>query len=253
MPDRRPASTYQEVPESRSRGPGVTFRARRFLLPVPMSRRLALATLFATLVLISAAAIPAVAALPIVQASSPAAPAVPGALASLPDSAVSGAVPWRAAGGYQLSDGEIYKAALVAEAQRQAEAQALIDYAAALRAQEKAAEAAAPVSRDTSVYGINGSYVIANATITFYSCTGEGFCGNMANGQPVHEGAAACSDNLPLGTALRVLSDPSGRVLVCMDRGLLSPTWIDVFFYSAADGWAWQSVTGTVSDIEILR
>jgi len=173
-------------------------------------------------------------------------------------------VAWRSPGGFQLSDAQIYKAAVLAEAQRQGEIQALLAYAADVEAQQRQAqeeaeatsaaavvEAAAPVQ--PTVYGINGSYIIPNARITFYSCTGEGFCGNMSNGEPVREGAVACSSDLPLGTTLRILSDPSRRVLVCLDRGMLSPTWIDVFFYDAADGWAWQSVVGTVSDIEILQ
>lgn len=268
MPDRRPVPIFQEIPESRSRGPGVTARVRRFQFPSLTSPRLAFATLIATFVLISAAAIPAIAALPIVQASSPAASALPEGFGPLPSTSVTGPVPWRAAGGFQLSDSQIYKAAVLAEAQRQAEIQALLTYATELEAQQRqaeeqaqeeaqaravaaATETAAPAH--PTVYGINGSYIIPNARITFYSCTGEGFCGNMSNGEPVHEGAAACSSDLPLGTTLRILSDPGRRVVVCLDRGLLSPTWIDVYFYDAADGWAWQSMVGTVSDIEILQ
>lgn len=191
-----------------------------------------------------------------VQASAPAAPAAPEGAGPLPAASTASAVAWRAPGGYQLSNTEIYKAAVLAEVQRQQAAQALQDYAAAQAEQqaEQATAAAAPHSGPApSVYGINGSYIIPNARLTFYSCTGEGFCGNMANGEPAYEGAVACSDNLPLGTTLRILSDPSGRVLVCLDRGILSPTWIDVYFYNAADGWAWQSVVGTMSDIEILN
>ncbi len=235
----------------------MTQQVRRFNLASLTTRRLAIANLFATLVLNGAAAVPAIATLPIVQASTPAVTTAPDEFAAPPSSAASGSVVWRAGGGYQLSDSEIYKAAVLAEAQRQAQIQAMLDYQAALQAQqadeENAAisytEAPAPVS----VYGINGSYVIRNARITFYSCTGEGFCGGMASGDQVYEGAVACSEDIPLGTPLRILSDPSGRVFVCLDRGLLSPTWIDVFFYNAADGWAWQSVVGTISDIEILQ
>lgn len=92
---------------------------------------------------------------------------------------------------------------------------------------------------------------IAGATVTFYACIGNGFCGNMSTGQQVFDGAAACSSDLPYGTRFTVANDPTGRVFVCMDRGALSSTWVDIWFYDAADGWAWQSYVGTVSDIII--
>jgi hypothetical protein len=98
---------------------------------------------------------------------------------------------------------------------------------------------------------IIGGTRIAGATVTFYACIGNGFCGNMASGQPPFAGAAACSSDLPFGTRFTVVNDPTGRVFVCMDRGALSATWVDIWFYDAADGWAWQSYVGTVSDIII--
>ena len=98
-----------------------------------------------------------------------------------------------------------------------------------------------------------GGTVIPGATITFYSCIGNGFCGVMANGQQVFYGAAACSANLPFGTRFIVNRDPTGRVFTCLDRGLLATPQVDIWFYDAADGWAWQQlIGGTFSDITIV-
>jgi hypothetical protein len=94
---------------------------------------------------------------------------------------------------------------------------------------------------------------IPGATVTFYSCIDNGFCGNMATGDPVFAGAAACSADMPFGTRFVVANDPTGQVFVCMDRGLLAPTWVDVWFYDVADGWAWQAPVGTHSDIIIVE
>lgn len=91
------------------------------------------------------------------------------------------------------------------------------------------------------------------ATVTFYACIDDGFCEIMASGQAPFDGAAACSSDLPFGTRFVINSDPSGRAFVCLDRGALTPTWVDVWFYNAADGWAWQSGVGTYSDITIVQ
>jgi hypothetical protein len=94
---------------------------------------------------------------------------------------------------------------------------------------------------------------IPAATVTFYACIGNGFCGNMASGLAPFDGAAACSVDLPFGTRFVIANDPAGRVFVCLDRGALAPTWVDVWFYDAADGWAWQSIVGTRSEIIIVE
>jgi hypothetical protein len=93
---------------------------------------------------------------------------------------------------------------------------------------------------------------IQNVNLTFYDCAGQGFCGKMYNGEKVYEGAAACSWNLPLGTRFMIVGDPTGRVYVCEDRGLLSDTWIDVFWHDPADGYAWQSIVGRHGTIVIV-
>ena len=94
---------------------------------------------------------------------------------------------------------------------------------------------------------------VSGAVLTFYSCLNNGFCGLMASGQATFAGAAACSTDLPFGTRFVIDSDPTGRIFVCADRGALAPTWIDVWFYDDADGWAWQSMVGTRSDITIVE
>jgi hypothetical protein len=94
--------------------------------------------------------------------------------------------------------------------------------------------------------------LINNVNLTFYDCLDQGFCGKMSSGVKVYEGAAACSWNLPQGTRLRILGDPTGRVYVCEDRGLLDDTWVDVFFHDPEDGWAWQKAVGRLGTIEIV-
>jgi hypothetical protein len=117
------------------------------------------------------------------------------------------------------------------------------------QAREAALSAAAPISVWQAPLPAAGTRL--PSTVTFYSCVGNGFCGNMANGQPAFAGAAACSTNLPFGTRFTIANDPSGRVFTCLDRGALSATWVDIWFYDASDGWAWQSIVGTSSEVII--
>jgi hypothetical protein len=97
---------------------------------------------------------------------------------------------------------------------------------------------------------------VLRSRITIYGCVGPGggFCGGMAGGGRVFEGAAACSKDLPLGTKLKIHGDPTGRVYECLDRGALPATWVDVYFYNTSDGIAWQGLLGgTMADIEIVN
>ncbi len=87
--------------------------------------------------------------------------------------------------------------------------------------------------------------VIPGTIVTFYACIGSGFCGLMANGQQVFDGAAACSYGMPFGTRFFINADPAGRVYTCLDRGALAAPWVDIWFYDPADGWAWQAQVGT--------
>jgi hypothetical protein len=93
---------------------------------------------------------------------------------------------------------------------------------------------------------------VENVNITFYDCRGQGFCGAMYNGKRVHSGAAACSWNLALGTRFRIDGDPTRRVYVCEDRGLLADTWVDIYFFLPSDGYRWQGEVGRYGTIEIL-
>lgn len=93
---------------------------------------------------------------------------------------------------------------------------------------------------------------IDNVNITFYDCANQGFCGHMANGEVVYEGVAACSWNLPIGTAFYILGDPTQRIYVCKDRGLLDDTWVDIFWYHPDDGYNWQSQVGRYGTIFIV-
>jgi hypothetical protein len=94
---------------------------------------------------------------------------------------------------------------------------------------------------------------IDNVNITFYDCAQQGFCGLMANGRRVYEGAAACSYNLTLGTRFYIEDDPTRRVYRCEDRGLLSNTWVDIFWYHSSDGWRWQEAVGRYGAIVIVE
>ena len=105
-------------------------------------------------------------------------------------------------------------------------------------------QSGASVLREGRVSGVN---------ITFYDCLAQGFCGNMANGRPVYEGAAACSWDMTLGTRFRIVGDPTARVYICEDRGLLSATWVDVFWHDPVDGWLWQAQVGRFASIEIVE
>lgn len=93
---------------------------------------------------------------------------------------------------------------------------------------------------------------IFRVDITFYDCLDQGFCGAMYNGETVYEGAAACSWDLPLGTRFAIDNDPTRRIYVCADRGLLPDTWVDIYFYSPHDGWDWQRSVGRHATLHIL-
>ncbi len=67
----------------------------------------------------------------------------------------------------------------------------------------------------------------------------------MAGGATVYEGAAACGYAWELGTRFTLEGDPTMRIYVCEDRGLGPWLWVDIFFWSEADGYAWISEVGT--------
>ena len=120
----------------------------------------------------------------------------------------------------------------------------------AVQASQPPSPPAAPVL--PAADGLQISHFIPNVNVTFYDCLSQGFCGYMYGGKLVYEGAAACSWNLPLGTLFTIVGDPTQRVYVCEDRGLLPDTWVDIFWYDPADGWVWQASVGRHATIEIL-
>lgn len=93
---------------------------------------------------------------------------------------------------------------------------------------------------------------IEGVNVTFYDCKTQGFCGAMYNGRKVYQGAAACSWNLAIGTKFTIVGDPTRRVYVCEDRGLLANTWVDIFWNDPRDGRIWQSKVGRYGTIEIV-
>ena len=144
----------------------------------------------------------------------------------------------------------------------QAMVSALNQLAAEERARNAAAAAPAASAAGRGVpYTRNGASGYAAGTvlrsrITIYGCVGPGggFCGGMASGVRVFEGAAACSSDLPFGTRFTIQGDPTARVYECLDRGHLNSTWVDVFFYSTSEGIAWQSmIGGTIAQIQIVN
>jgi hypothetical protein len=124
---------------------------------------------------------------------------------------------------------------------------------------EQARLAAAPPRGTSATLGRASGYAPGTrlyARITMYGCVGSGggFCGGMASGITVFEGAAACSSDMPFGTKFTIEGDPTGRTYECLDRGHLSSPWVDVFFYNTADGFAWAGfLGGTHANITIVN
>ncbi|HLF76547.1 MAG TPA: hypothetical protein VJB57_03575 [Dehalococcoidia bacterium] len=100
---------------------------------------------------------------------------------------------------------------------------------------------------------INTTGAVSNVNITFYDCQEQGFCGAMYNGRKVYQGAAACSWDLSLGTRFVIEGDPTRRVYVCEDRGLLPDTWVDIFWNDPRDGLLWQSAVGRHGTVAIVE
>jgi len=102
------------------------------------------------------------------------------------------------------------------------------------------------------------------ATISYYYCAqgsnaagigdGGGFCGAMASGQTVYEGAAACAPGY-MGERFTIIGDPSGRTYTCADTGsAVAGEHRDIFFHNSDDAWAWWVQMGTnIATIEIVQ
>lgn len=241
--------------------------------PASIARRFALATVAAAAVFALIAALPAVMAFATSLGESEALAARQGPPADLRSAAgLSGG----AEQAYHMAvpAADAVGAAVLA-GNAESERRALIDTMQQVWVEQQAQAAAnppkpvpAPVS-SSSVAGasvgtpatLNGASGYAPGTmlrarITVYGCTGPGggFCGNMASGIRVFEGAAACSRDLAFGTRIRIIGDPTGRVYECLDRGALKTTWVDVFFNNTSEGIRWASLLGgTTADIEIVN
>ncbi len=84
-------------------------------------------------------------------------------------------------------------------------------------------------------------------SLTFYTC--PPFCvgDTMANGQPLHAGAAACGYALALGQEFTF----NGVDYVCEDRGLGPWAWVDFWKTVYDTGAAWQAEVGMSGTIEL--
>lgn len=116
-----------------------------------------------------------------------------------------------------------------------------------------------PVATATGGYN-TVSY--GSATITFYYCSsgtrngavgdGGGFCGYMANGQRVHEGAASCAAAY-MGQRFLIAGDPLNRVYTCEDTGgAVTTTHRDIWFADSDTGGDWWRAVGLTAEILVI-
>jgi len=97
-----------------------------------------------------------------------------------------------------------------------------------------------------------------DVALTFFVCVGapagfdDGYCGRMANGETVHDGAAACGYRFQIGDRFRIVGDSNARVYTCEDRGLGASLWIDVWFYDYASGRAWRNTFPKYVTVEMV-
>lgn len=100
------------------------------------------------------------------------------------------------------------------------------------------------------------------ATITFYYCSsgtrngsvgdGGGFCGYMANGQRVHEGAASCAAAY-MGQRFLIAGDPLSRVYTCEDTGgAVTTSHRDIWFADSDTGGDWWRAVGLTAEILVI-
>ena len=124
-----------------------------------------------------------------------------------------------------------------------------------------ASETGAPEA-ETTVAETPPSTDQREATITYYYCQqganpagigdGGGWCGGMASGKTVYEGAASCAAAY-MGQQFRILGDPTERTYTCEDTGGgVNGEHRDIFFQNSDDGYAWWLTVGNVATIEII-
>jgi hypothetical protein len=108
----------------------------------------------------------------------------------------------------------------------------------------------------------NGQSTDGPATITYYYCEqgenelawgdGGGFCGLLASGQPVYEGAAACAPE-NFGQRFRIVGDPLDLVYTCDDTGsAVAGGHRDIWFHNSDDGFDWVSQVGHRAEVIIV-
>ena len=99
-------------------------------------------------------------------------------------------------------------------------------------------------------------------SITYYYCVpgsnpaaigdGGGYCGGMANGQTVHDGAAACSAQ-NLGQRFTIEGDPTARTYTCEDTGgAVLNDHRDIWFMHGDEGYDWWLQIGARANITVL-
>lgn len=99
---------------------------------------------------------------------------------------------------------------------------------------------------------------LETVALTFYVCSGspagyqDGYCGVMAGGATVYEGAAACGSGFDLGQRFSIVGDPTERVYKCEDRGRGPLMWIDVFWWDYDAGRAWRNQFAQSVELEVL-
>ena len=100
------------------------------------------------------------------------------------------------------------------------------------------------------------------APLSYYYCNqgtlavsigdGGGWCGTMANGAVVHEGAAACARDF-LGQRFRIVGDPRSLIYTCTDTGsAVGGQHRDIWFDNSDDGYRWIVEVGYSAEVEIL-
>jgi hypothetical protein len=247
-----PSSTRSTVSQVTATAASIPL-AKNFIV-----RRIGLAVALAAFGLLIVASIPAVAAYASGIWSSPSAPVMHGPSTSLRAAAGVGGNWERSIASAAPPIEQLGSLSIAGAMER--EHQALVNALDTLAAEQRARASAASSTRGSpftrnaaSGYAVG---TVLTARITVYGCVGPGggFCGGMAGGGRVFEGAAACSYDLPFGTKIKIHGDPTGRVYECLDRGHLAATWVDVFFHNTSDGIRWQSLLGgTRVSIEIVN
>lgn len=102
------------------------------------------------------------------------------------------------------------------------------------------------------------------ATVSYYYCVqvsnsagigdGGGFCGSMASGQMVYEGAVSCVPG-HMDQWFTIQGDPNSGTYTCADTGgAVADEHRDIFFQNSDDAWAWWMQMGSnIVTIEIVQ